>query len=742
MPEESEPLKEKKMAQDWRRGQRSQEWEREDNQRQSMPCGTSPRAGSEREASCAGTQAQTKDRSRRTRKPEVQMYVPRPMRNRLKKQVNTSRPSVPSSHEANQPERKKQSSEEKGKKSSHPRKCIDSQERFEEPTEKREKLHKSHRESLPTGSKKYRSDKECGQGNDRVKKDDGLRQKGIKEMADIRPKSQISDRQVRESIKKEPVATVGQLQPWSLASDCEATETVQNTKELSLPDQESKETPEKDAKVPNAVHLISLPGPGSNRKEQQVINDSETVRQEDYSKSAEGITCPNVPSTESYSHCSSGSNIHREASSGLTDVEMSFQDNSGKTDLCNEVFNDIRFTDTVNMFSKEDTEHILVGDQSKAILQSHHCVEVDSALTVTKEMETELAAHQQTLSLMSTHHAQLAGDKTLDVQDVPCDTKSTTSSIEVVDVTVGSENTTGNPEGITSSLRAGECTVLTDKENSEQTKETNSPELTSENKTGVENSSNENDDEDNNEEFWDAETELKGTDLAKEDGVMLEELEATCEDGQQGVAVAMETDEENWDAMFDDDGECLNPDHMEELLSGVRMVKVTTQKPKHDYWNWTPKEIQLEKGYEHVVELSDFPAEFKTPDLVSALAEFQSQGFNIKWVDDTHALAIFSTGAVAMRALQIKNPLLRVKPMSEATQQSKKKVKNCAEFLQPFKSRPAASAMVARRLVSGALGVRANIPKEKREEERRKLKEAKERKRLEIEQRESAWEGR
>jgi len=125
------------------------------------------------------------------------MYVPRPMRNRLKKQVDTSRPSVPSSHEANQPERKKQSSEEKGKKSSHPRKCIDSQERFEEPTEKREKLHKSHRESLPTGSKKYRSDKECGQGNDRVKKDDGLRQKGIKEMADIRPKSQSSDRQVR-----------------------------------------------------------------------------------------------------------------------------------------------------------------------------------------------------------------------------------------------------------------------------------------------------------------------------------------------------------------------------------------------------------------------------------------------------------------------------------------------------------------------------------------------------------------
>ncbi|CAH1259417.1 R3HCC1L [Branchiostoma lanceolatum] len=735
MPEESGPSKEKKMAQDLHRGQRSQEWE--DDRRQSVPCRTSAGAGSEREAPRAGT------RDRRTRKPEVQMYVPRPMRNRLKKQEDAVAPSVTCSAETSQSERARQSSEVKDKKSRQPSKGI---EEFEKPTEKlvrQEKVHKSHRESVPTGSKKHRSAKEHRQGNDRgaCKKDDGLRQKGTKEKAHLEPTSHRSDRQVngkeRENIKKKTLEIVMATEGGPIAVASDETETLQSAKDLSLVQVlESKETPEKVAKVSNVqddVHSIFLPRPLSDREELQVNEDSETVGQEGvtgYTKCAEGVTSTIVPDIECSSQSSSSVDIHNKASSGFTEVDMSVQVNSGKTELCNEVS---KFTETptINMSSNENTEY--VDDQSRVTI---HSDEIDNVLTVTKGIDAELEAGQ-TLTVTSTHETHLAGDKTPNVVDIPCDTRNAASSTEVVDMTVVSE--TLNPEDIASSLKTGECIVLTDKQNSEQTKETNSPEQTTlKNSSCLRNSSNENDDEDNSEQFWDAEMDLQGRDLGKEDDVITEEQE----DGQLGVASDVDAGEDSWDAMFDDDGECLNPDQMEELLEGVEMVKVTTVKPKHDYWNWKPKDIQLEEGYEHVVELSDFPAEFKTPDLVSALAEFQSQGFNIKWVDDTHALAVFSTRAVAMKALQIKNPLLRVKPMSEATQQSKKKVKNCAEFLQPFKPRPAASAMVARRLVSGALGVRANIPKEKREEERRKLKEAKEQKRLEKEQRESAWEGR
>ncbi|KAI8488068.1 Coiled-coil domain-containing protein r3hcc1l [Branchiostoma belcheri] len=596
MPGELEPSKEKKMAQDWRRGQRSQELDCEDDRTQSMPSRTS--AGT----SQAETPARTRDRDDR--------------------QV-------------------------------------------------------------------------CGKERENVKKT-----------------AEIARSTEEELTQRCAVAA---------ASNCDETETLQNSKHLHLPEQMSafKETPGKD-ETKDVSNVYSL-------EERQVIEDSDTVGQENVigstgTKSAEGTSSPKVPYNEGQSF--SSFDMQRKTTSGFTDVKMSFEDNSEKTELCHEVGIKDRLTETKNLSSKE-----YQGDQSLAPEQTFNGVDIDSGLTVTKGIETEVEANL-TLPATST---QLAGDKTPNIKHVPADTRNVTDG---EDMTPGSE--THYPEEIASSSRAGEYTGLTDKGNSDYTKETMPPELTTPENSLTQKSPryHENDDEDNSEEFWDAAMD------PKDDDVMTGQQEASCEDGQQGVAVAMETDEDSWDAMFDDDGECLNPDQMKELLAGVKTVKVTTQKPKHDYWNWKPKEVQLEEGYEHIVELSDFPSEFKTPDLVSALAEFQSQGFNIKWVDDTHALAVFSTCAVARRALQITNPLLRVKPMSEATQQSKKKAKNCAEFLQPFKPRPEASAMVARRLVSGALGVRASIPKEKREEERRKLKEAKERKRLEIEQRESAWEGR
>ena len=47
------------------------------------------------------------------------------------------------------------------------------------------------------------------------------------------------------------------------------------------------------------------------------------------------------------------------------------------------------------------------------------------------------------------------------------------------------------------------------------------------------------------------------------------------------------------------------------------------------------------------------------------------------------------------------------------------------DFLEPYKPRPQTNASVARNLVSNALGIRSQVPKEKRDEEKRQLKEAK-----------------
>ncbi|XP_009696682.1 PREDICTED: coiled-coil domain-containing protein R3HCC1L, partial [Cariama cristata] len=144
----------------------------------------------------------------------------------------------------------------------------------------------------------------------------------------------------------------------------------------------------------------------------------------------------------------------------------------------------------------------------------------------------------------------------------------------------------------------------------------------------------------------------------------------------------------------------------------------------------------------HVIEIYDFPSDFRTEDLLRVFCSYQKKGFDIKWVDDTHALGIFSSPITARDALSTKHLMVKTRPLSQGTRASKAKARAYADYLQPAKERPETSAALARRLVIGALGVRSNQTPAQRDAERRKLQEAQERKRLENKQREDAWEGR
>ncbi|XP_071502854.1 coiled-coil domain-containing protein R3HCC1L-like [Diadema antillarum] len=85
--------------------------------------------------------------------------------------------------------------------------------------------------------------------------------------------------------------------------------------------------------------------------------------------------------------------------------------------------------------------------------------------------------------------------------------------------------------------------------------------------------------------------------------------------------------------------------------------------------------------------------------------------------------------------------MMRTRPLSLATKQSKQKAKGVAEFLQPYKPRPETSSVAARRMVSSALGIKSTVSKEQRAAEKQKLKEAKEKKREEKRQQADMWEG-
>ncbi|XP_062436388.1 coiled-coil domain-containing protein R3HCC1L [Rhea pennata] len=209
-----------------------------------------------------------------------------------------------------------------------------------------------------------------------------------------------------------------------------------------------------------------------------------------------------------------------------------------------------------------------------------------------------------------------------------------------------------------------------------------------------------------------------------------------------GQASASPGAEESWDTLFNDDGDCLDPRLLEEL-SGGEERRESLQEPRFDYYGAEPAAPDLgDDELPHVIEIYDFPPDFRTEDLLRVFCSYQKKGFDVKWVDDTHALGIFSSPITARDALSTKHLMVKTRPLSQGTRAAKAKARAYADFLQPAKERPETTAALARRLVIGALGVRSNQTRAQRDAERKKLQEARERKRLENKQREDAWEGR
>ncbi|KAJ8404914.1 hypothetical protein AAFF_G00333010 [Aldrovandia affinis] len=202
--------------------------------------------------------------------------------------------------------------------------------------------------------------------------------------------------------------------------------------------------------------------------------------------------------------------------------------------------------------------------------------------------------------------------------------------------------------------------------------------------------------------------------------------------------------EESWDSLFNDNGDCLDP-HLIEEISLNAGKKESTQEPRFNNYNWdTEQEAELElrdDELSHIVEIYDFPSEFKMEDLLRAFHSYQQRGFDIQWVDEQHALGLFSSPIAARDALRSKHPLMKVRPLSQASDVTKAKARSCSDYLLPAKERPETSAVLARRLVIGALGVRSPQSPDEKEADRRKLQVAREQKRLVAKQREDAWEG-
>lgn len=68
--------------------------------------------------------------------------------------------------------------------------------------------------------------------------------------------------------------------------------------------------------------------------------------------------------------------------------------------------------------------------------------------------------------------------------------------------------------------------------------------------------------------------------------------------------------------------------------------------------------LNLEE-FPHVLEVSNFPAEFKTQDLMQIFSPYKESGFDIKWVDDTHALVVFSSSKIGIQFIAMSCTMYR-----------------------------------------------------------------------------------
>nr|XP_041576508.1 R3H and coiled-coil domain-containing protein 1 [Taeniopygia guttata]XP_041576509.1 R3H and coiled-coil domain-containing protein 1 [Taeniopygia guttata] len=142
-----------------------------------------------------------------------------------------------------------------------------------------------------------------------------------------------------------------------------------------------------------------------------------------------------------------------------------------------------------------------------------------------------------------------------------------------------------------------------------------------------------------------------------------------------------------------------------EIVGNLTVKDISIERISVDYSGYG--EAQVSEGdLGHVTEIYDFPSSLKTEDLMEMFSDFHESGFKIQWVDDTHALGIFSSLSTASQALGRRYPCLRIRPLIHASKQAKLKALQRPKLLQLGKERPQTDTAVARRLVSHALGWR------------------------------------
>ncbi|VDQ08173.1 unnamed protein product [Trichobilharzia regenti] len=117
--------------------------------------------------------------------------------------------------------------------------------------------------------------------------------------------------------------------------------------------------------------------------------------------------------------------------------------------------------------------------------------------------------------------------------------------------------------------------------------------------------------------------------------------------------------------------------------------------------------------FQHIIELYNLSKDIESHHLESELTGFQDSGFYLKWVDDEHCLAVFSSIDEANRALaQISGLFIKARRIDDASLASKQKIAHSpGDWFMPYKKRPLTTSSTAHRFISSHLGITSNKKK-------------------------------
>uniref|UniRef100_A0A2I3N9E4 R3H domain and coiled-coil containing 1 n=1 Tax=Papio anubis TaxID=9555 RepID=A0A2I3N9E4_PAPAN len=187
-------------------------------------------------------------------------------------------------------------------------------------------------------------------------------------------------------------------------------------------------------------------------------------------------------------------------------------------------------------------------------------------------------------------------------------------------------------------------------------------------------------------------------------------LQLDLEEGKESPLekrLVAEEEEDEEEVGEDGPSSCSEDDYTEllqEITDNLTKKEIQIEKIHLDTSSFV-EELPGEKDLAHVVEIYDFEPALKTEDLLATFSEFQEKGFRIQWVDDTHALGIFPCLASAAEALTREFSVLKIRPLTQGSKQSKLKALQRPKLLRLVKERPQTNVTVARRLVARALGL-------------------------------------